>query len=67
MLSTETIIDASEWVAITGMCERFGTLPNPGGVMQQNHRHIRKMEEVLRAKNEAEKDIANKPTPPPKR
>jgi hypothetical protein len=36
-------VEASEWLEITTVCERFHVLPNPGGVLQQDPNHVRKL------------------------
>lgn len=31
------------------MCERLGVLPNPGGLLQQDRNHLKKMQKVMQA------------------
>ena len=56
------MVDAIEWISITAMCERFGCLPNPGGIFQQDRDHLMKMQKVMQARDLVEKDNMAKAT-----
>jgi hypothetical protein len=38
------------------LCEVTGSLPNPGGLLQQNAGHIWRLEQVFRARHQYESD-----------
>ena len=46
---TKEVIEAIE---LTNMCQSFGVLPREGGILDQDHLTVRKMQIVLDAQNE---------------
>jgi hypothetical protein len=47
-------------MGIAHLCERLGCLPHPGGLFDQDPRHIRRLEKVYEAQGEHDRIEADK-------